>query len=139
MDKYDHPRVWLLAAFCVAAHKDMPDGVKWASLVGGWVRPPVTVDEAAALIFSYKSPLYSALRGSRIKVSHDTQTNRIMTGLRVSVEPFSMFHLQETERDCIRDLRDFIRPTVFQLLPYGRENITMLLEALLKEDAVLAA
>jgi hypothetical protein len=62
-----------------------------------------------------------------------------MTGLRVAVEPFSMFHLQETERDCIRDMRDFIRPTVFQLLPYGRENIAMLLEALLKEEAVLAA
>jgi hypothetical protein len=139
MDKLDHPRVWLLAIFCVAAKDAIPDGVKWASTIGGWLRPPQTVGEVEIMTFNYTRPLYSALRGSRIKVSHDVGINRVMTGLKLAVDPYSIFRLQDSETACIHEMLRFIQPTLDEMKTYAKENVNMLMEAVLKEEKAEAA
>jgi hypothetical protein len=136
---YDHARVWLLAVFSVAAHKEIPYGAEWASKVGGFYGPFTRVEDLP-MVAIYRKPVHSLLHHERIKLHPDEKTNRILTGLRHAVTPSMLTYSLAAERACIRDTLAYIDPVLRRTPASGVAEIEALMRAVLKQkDFSLAA
>lgn len=136
---YDQSRVWLLAVFSVAAHREIPSGAVWASKVGGFFGPFKRVEDLPMVGDRHRRPLYNAFEHERILLNSDMELNRIMTGLRHCINPHSVFGLLKPERDCIQSMLEFIQPTLLQSPKAAREEIEKLLRILLRDKELSIA
>jgi hypothetical protein len=122
---YDKSRVWLLGAFCVAAHKSIPHGADWAAKVLGAGDPPTTFGELALIAKLYRRPLYHILYQERVRFHADNQINAVMTGMRLLTHPVAS-RLTHSERGCIRTTMEFLKPVLEQ----GSEECRVCVEEL---------
>jgi hypothetical protein len=137
---YDHNRIWLLAVFCVAAKKEIPHGAEWAAKAAGFFAPPSTINEMSMAATCFRRPIYKNIASERIRLSSLTKHNRLMTGLKASVEVDRQYKLTNSERGCVLDLIDFIKPVLDGSPRHCQESIQQLFRSLLQDkDLEIAA
>jgi hypothetical protein len=108
---YDKSRVWLLGAYYVAA-KDVHHGRVWAAqILGIWGKPETWTDMVEATQ-NIRRPLYHVMWKSRIRYDHRPEVNRVLTGVRLMMNPITGSRLAESEVHCVDDAMKFVVPVL---------------------------
>jgi hypothetical protein len=129
---YDQPRIWLLAAFSVAARDEIQHGVIWATKAAGFFGPVRNAEDIPAVAMRFKRPIYSSIREQRVRLCSEQRHNRIMTGLKLAVDPETLNSSTIAERACMVDMLNFVLP-VLRPHEHGMAEVQRLMRALLRD------